>query len=74
MFVALGTQIWGRFDEGKNILIQHENFHPGDQDLLDLAAVSTLTNGGTVYALDTVDMPEETPIAAIYRYTYEGQH
>lgn len=74
LFVALGTQIWGRFDEGKNILIQHENFHPGDQDLLDLAAVSTLTNGGTVYALDTVDMPEETPIAAIYRYTYEGQH
>ena len=72
LFVALGAQLWGNFDAPKNILEQHQKFRPGDQDLLDLAAVQTLLNGGVVYALETQMMPDDAPLAAIFRYTYEG--
>ena len=72
LFVALGTQIWGSFDAPKNSLEQQQEFRPGDQDLLDLAAVQTLLNGGAVYALEPGMMPDEAPISAIFRYTYEG--
>jgi hypothetical protein len=41
---------------------------PGDQDLLDLAAVQTLFHGGTVYAVDPGDVPDDAPVAALLRY------
>jgi hypothetical protein len=71
LFVALGEQVWGRFDASRNILDQHQEFLPGDQDLLDLAAVQTLVNGGVVFALETGLMPDDALLAAIFRYTYD---
>jgi hypothetical protein len=72
LFTALGVQNWGSFDAANNSLEQHQDFQVGDQDLLDLAAVQTLLNGGVVYALDPGDMPDSNPLAAILRYTYDG--
>ena len=72
LFTPLGVQNWGSFDAANNSLEQHQEFHPGDQDLLDLAAVQTLHNGGVVYALDPEEMPDSNPLAAILRYTYDG--
>jgi hypothetical protein len=37
-------------------------------DLIEMAAVETLTHGGTVYALAKEDMPTSAPLAAILRY------
>lgn len=71
LFVSLDHQIWGRFDRQLDQVELHDVFQPGDQDLLDLAATQTLTNGGTVYALPVVEMPEESPAAAIFRYPSE---
>jgi len=72
LFSALGVQIWGSFDATNNSLEQHQEFQPGGQDLLDLAAVQTLLNGGEVFALKPDDMPDDNSLAAIFRYAYEG--
>ena len=68
LFVRLGEQRWGRFDDRKNLLEQHAESVPGDQDLLDLVAIQTLSNGGNVFALELEGMPAESPIAAVFRY------
>lgn len=69
LFVDKNAKQWGTFDESK-IDVKLENEHkPGNQDLLDFAVVQTLLNGGTVYAVDTEELPEgNTPVAAIFRY------
>ena len=69
LFVDKNAKQWGTFDESK-IDVKLENEHkPGNQDLLDFAVVQTLLNGGTVYAVDTEELQEEsTPVAAIFRY------
>lgn len=71
LFTAQGVQVWGRYDEDKLSIEQHLEFQPGDQDLLDLAAVNTLLNGGKVFVLKPKEMPEpDTSIAAIFRFSY----
>ena len=72
LFVRSGLQLWGRFDAPKNTLEHHQEFHPGDRDLFDLAAVNTLLTGGTVYVMEPDKMPEKAQLAAIYRYETEG--
>jgi hypothetical protein len=71
LFVALDIQLWGKYDAQNNTIKRHAEFQPGDQDLLDLAAVQTLLNGGTVYALEPGKMPRKASLAAIYRYAYQ---
>jgi len=68
LFVAVGVQQWGFFDPDKHVVHIHVEPEPGDEDLLDLAAVHTFLNGGTVYALKLEEMPDETPLAALFRY------
>jgi hypothetical protein len=36
----------------------------------DFAAVHTYLNGGTVYALKPKEMPDETSLAAVFRYSF----
>jgi hypothetical protein len=72
LFVALGEQVWGSFDASKNRLERHQEFTSGDQDLLDLAALQTFLNDGNVYALEPDKIPGKAPLAAIFRYAYEG--
>ncbi len=68
LFVPAGVQQWGRFDPEGRKLHLYEEAKPGLEDLLDLAAVHTLTKGGTVYAVEPEQVPGETSIAAILRY------
>jgi hypothetical protein len=68
LFVATGVQRWGTFDAAANTATWHDQPQAGDQDLLDFAAMHTLTNSGTVYALDPQEMPVGSTIAAILRY------
>ena len=68
LFVAVGVQAWGNRDEASGQILRHDTPEPGDFDLLDLAAVRTLVQGGSVYALAPEDMPDESPLAAILRY------
>jgi hypothetical protein len=68
LFVAVGIQQWGAFDPDHNEPHVHQEAEPGDEDLLDLAAVQTLLNGGDVYAVEPEKMPDGSPVAAVFRY------
>jgi hypothetical protein len=66
LFVPVGVQLWGTFDPRSNSLRLKKENH-GSGDLLDFAAVHTFLNGGTVYAVEPPDLPDE-PLAAVFRY------
>jgi hypothetical protein len=68
LFVALDLQQWGTFDPATNEVQLHQDSKPGDQDLLDSAAVQTLLNGGSVYAVEPEQMPVGASLAALFRY------
>lgn len=71
LFVAVGVQQWGRFEAGAESVLLHGDREPGDLDLLDLAAVETLTHAGNVYAVSPDQVPdsdERGPVAAVFRY------
>jgi hypothetical protein len=40
----------------------------GGPDLIEQAVVRTMLNGGTVYAVPEVEMPDRAPVAALFRY------
>ena len=57
------------FDEKKNQVTVTTDGDPTSEDLLDLAVVATVKNGGRVYAVKNERMPEEhAAVAAILRY------
>lgn len=68
LFVALGVEVWGNFDPSTNTVHVHQAPEPGDEDLLDLAAIQSILNGGTVYALEPEQVPDHAPLAAVFRY------
>ena len=68
LFVALGVQQWGTFNPDTNAVQIHPEPELGDEDLLNAAAIQTILNGGTVYAVPPEEVPEEAPLAAIFRY------
>ncbi len=68
LFVATGAHQWGKFDEERRKILLYDDQEPGLEDLLDFAAVHTLTKGGIVYSLAPEEVPGETAIAAILRY------
>lgn len=68
LFIPLERELWGTFDEDNNELELHEERQPGDEDLLDFAAVCTYLNGGNIFTLPAEKMPGEAAAAAIMRY------
>jgi hypothetical protein len=68
LFVAVGVQGWGFYDSETRTVHLHTEPEPVDEDLLDFAAIHTFLNGGTVYALKPEEMPDEAPLAAVFRY------
>lgn len=38
---------------------------------LDATAIHTLLNGGTVYAVEPEKVPDNAPLAAVFRYVIE---
>lgn len=67
LFVTKNAHRWGDFDPNSEQLEIHDQPQLQDEDLLDLAAVQTFLQGGTVYTLEADSMPN-VPTAAIYRY------
>ena len=68
LFVPLGEQKWGMFNPETSNLQMHSQQEPGDEDLMDLAALHTILNGGTVYAVAPQQVPGDAPVAAVLRY------
>jgi hypothetical protein len=67
-FTTATAHVWGPFGPASGHIEFHESPQPHDHDLLDLAAVQTFLQGGTVYVLEAESMPTDTPAAAVYRY------
>ncbi len=71
LFVARGVRLWGSYDVQKREVRLEEDQDTQrnhSEDLLDLAAVQTFLNGGTVYAVPQQEIPDGQAMAAIFRY------
>jgi hypothetical protein len=68
LFVAIDQEQWGAYDPVSNMLHVHKDARFSDDDLLDIAATQTLFHHGAVYAVEQTEMPDKTPIAAVFRY------
>ncbi len=68
LFVAVGRQRWGTFDPNSNQVFLHPAPAPTSEDLLDFAAIHTVLQGGTVYAVAPKAVPGPSELAAVFRY------
>jgi len=68
LFVSTEVHRWGLYDEQTGQMVLHERQEPGDHDLMDLAALHTLIKGGNVYVVPQNQVPDQSPICAIFRY------
>jgi hypothetical protein len=68
LFVPAGQQQWGTADPQTHDVAVHSGRRPGDEDLLDRAAVQTLLTSGTVYVVAPEEIPGPGPVAALLRY------
>ncbi|MFP4536765.1 MAG: hypothetical protein ACLFPA_00540 [Dichotomicrobium sp.] len=68
VFVSPGETVWGVFDPSYRVIRIDRVASPENEDLLNLAALRTLAQGGDVRTLP--DDVRETlgPVAALYRY------
>jgi hypothetical protein len=68
LFVPRSKHVWGRFDRKKRKVTIDGKSQGDNEDLLDLSAVYTLDANGTIYAVDSSELPGQGPAAAIFRY------
>lgn len=68
LFVGVGAHKWGVYNPEDSTLQLHPDPEAGDEDLLDTAAIETILHGGTVYAVEPDKVPDEAPLAAVFRY------
>jgi hypothetical protein len=68
LFIPLGVRRWGRFRSDDFTVDEHAEEQPGDEELLDLAAVQTLVHGGALYGVAPEEIPGKQLLAAVYRF------
>ena len=68
LFIEDGSHIWGRFDPQANKREIHDRRQPGDDCLVNQAAVHTLLHGGFVHLLTKEQMPAKSAMAGLLRY------
>ncbi|MDZ7716458.1 MAG: hypothetical protein U5J95_09625 [Balneolaceae bacterium] len=68
LFVPIGEQSWGWFDQERDTVHHSSKQQAGEHDLINMAAIKTMSQGGNVYALDKQEMPNGSFVAAIFRY------
>lgn len=68
LLIARDFNAWGQTDKANRAIDIHRKRKPGDEELLNIAAVWTLQNGGVALSIDSATMPEHAEIAALLRY------
>jgi Bacterial archaeo-eukaryotic release factor family 3 len=68
LFVAVGIQQWGTFDPDSGQVTLLQEPAPDADDLLNLAALLTYSEGGSVFGLAPENMPDGQAVAAVFRY------
>ncbi len=68
LFVASSRQQWGTFDGESGAVEIHPKMGAASEDLLEMAAIQTFLNGGTLFILPPEKMPDTGNLAAVFRY------
>lgn len=70
LLLSVEAQAWGAFDHETGMIIHRsdEQSQENNLALIDFAAMKSLQNGGSIYALSQAEMPTDSPIAAVFRY------
>lgn len=68
LFFGYDRVIWGNYNRDQDVVRIQEAPTSGAVDLIDLAAVETVLNGGKVHGLSADQVPGEDPVAAILRF------
>ncbi|WP_162054150.1 baeRF3 domain-containing protein [Pontibacter pamirensis] len=72
LFIAPSEPVWGTYDSVKATAEVHEEYQRGDDDLINLAAIKTIAQGGTVYVSSYNGLQEATDgrvnVKALFRY------
>ena len=68
LLVSEDARYTGNFDEVSRAARAHKNPLPGDEDLLNAAAVQAILHGGQVFVLPASKVPDGAPAVAIMRY------
>ncbi|MBY0431933.1 MAG: hypothetical protein K2Q10_12095, partial [Rhodospirillales bacterium] len=66
LFVAAGAHLWGHYEEAADRVVAHGSPTSEDDDLLDYAAIETITKGGRVEVV--TELPRGQVMAALLRY------
>jgi hypothetical protein len=68
LFLREQSEIWGHYDRADNRVDVHPKRMRDSEDLLNTAAVYAFQNDAAIYIVDDNEMPDKTPIAAVFRY------
>ena len=69
LFVRNREEMWGMFDRKNNDIIVEDEKTEHNADLLNMAVIHTILNGGEVYLTDTDEMPEpRSKLNALFRF------
>jgi hypothetical protein len=68
LFIDVTAQQWGTFDPKTNMVMEHSQIEPGDDDLIDLASYQTLKHAGTIFVMRPEEVPGSSPISATLRF------
>lgn len=68
LFVPMGFHQYGKFDPEENQVEVSDKMNGQTVDLINLAAISAIRTGGTLYGLTPQEVPNNAGLAAIYRY------
>jgi hypothetical protein len=69
LFSAENVQLWGKFKPDENLVLIKKEPSTHNEDLINLAATHTLTNGGEVLVVPQEKIPNMAKLAAIFRYS-----
>lgn len=68
LFISTGQQPWGVFNPESNEVQLHRTMKSDSEGLLDFSAIQTFLNGGSVFSIAREKMPDDTSVAAVFRY------
>lgn len=72
LFIAPSDPVWGTYNAVNATAEVHEQYQRGDDDLINLAAIKTLAQGGKVYVSTYGGMAEVADnganVKALFRY------
>ncbi|WP_299818303.1 hypothetical protein [uncultured Pontibacter sp.] len=72
LFISPSQPVWGSYDPASATAIVHQEYQRGDHDLINLAAIKTIAQGGKVYVNSYNGLSEisdnQGNVKALFRY------